>query len=244
MSVKPTRKPTVQVIMIIGKQGEGKTILSTRMAIVEYKLFKRKVISNYEIKGIPNFNLSFYELLSMLDKRELPKTVLRNNPKYDPDDFDSDEPEYIDVPFKAEYIKAFGVAPKNVDDVFRGAVVVMDELQIASHSYRFLSKEAKIMTEFATQVRKRGILFIGTTQFMGQVSKQLRSQAAYVLEMKKIVVDNVNMINRFFVMTKTASSNYYQESGIYDELVQTVTMDLSPYYDKYDTTKIIHFKIK
>lgn len=235
---------SVQVITIIGKQGEGKTILATRMAIIEYKMFNRRIISNYEIYGVPNFNISFAEMLNMLETMELPDTIVRLNPKFDPNDLDSDEPEYINVSFMDEYVKAFKVKPKNVEAVFRGAVVVMDELQIASHSYRFLSKEAKIMTEFATQVRKRGILFIGTTQFMGQVSKQLRSQAAYVLEMKKVVVDPVKMDNRFIVMTKTASSNLNQEAGNYDELVQMVTLDLSAYYDRYDTTKIIHFKPK
>lgn len=220
----------VGVIIIIGQQGSGKTLLSTKMATVEYKVHKRKVISNYKIKGIPNLEMSFYDIVQMLESQVMPTTIVDANGK--------------PINLKDAYKKAFGITPKSVEEIFKDAVIVMDELHVAAHSYTFLSKKSRTLAEFASQVRKRGMLFIGVTQFMSQVTKQIRTQAKYQIEVSKVEIDKFENVNYFVCRVRSASSNAMQDRGYYDELKNVIMLDLSDYYDKYDTSQIIHYKPK
>jgi len=88
------------------------------------------------------------------------------------------------------------------------------------------------------------MLFIGVTQFMSQVTKQIRTQAKYQIEVSKVEIDKFENVNYFVARVRSASSNAMQDRGYYDELKNVIMLDLSDYYDKYDTSQIIHYKPK
>src|SRR5690606_29830173 len=136
-------------------------------AIGEHQTYGRKIIANYTIKGknVRGLYLSFENIVDMLYSQVLPNTIINQ--------------EGIEVSFKEHYRKSVGKVPKSVDDVFQGAVIVLDEEHIGADSYNFLGKSARKLSEFITQVRKRGILIFIVSQVLRQVAKRIRDHITY-----------------------------------------------------------------
>lgn len=55
------------VIIVLGERGAGKTLLMTAIAVDEYNNNKRRIFSNYHLKGVPYDIITFKELIELPD---------------------------------------------------------------------------------------------------------------------------------------------------------------------------------
>ena len=161
-------------IMILGVQGQGKTTLMTKFAYEEAVQFNRRILTNYKIKGVKMLQISFGEIVKMLATQEVPQTIIGVDGK----------PRN----FKRAYARAFGKINKEltVDDVVKDTVMCFDEIHVGAHAYDFLSKGSRTLAEFSSQIRKRGILLLGSAQFFSQVAKQVRIQMNTIINVTKV----------------------------------------------------------
>lgn len=204
------------LVAIIGEQGDGKTALATKVAIEEYEINpKRIVIANYKINGIKMLNISFYDVITMLGANSLPEFI------------------HDDVGNKVNFIEMFediyGFVPESVDDVFLNSVCIFDELHIVADSYDFLGKSARVLSTFITQIRKRGILFIGVSQHLNQVAKRIRNHMRFIIEVQKTDIPGISYVETY-------------GGRLNDELILAKYEDLTPFFDRYDSRQIILYK--
>lgn len=205
-----------QIIGITGEQGDGKTALATKVAIEEYeKTPNLKVITNYEIKGIKSLTISFHDMVFMLESDELMEFIH--------DDVGNE------IEFKPYYRSVYGRDPISVDDVFLDALVIFDELHIAADAYDFMGKSARTLMTFITQIRKRGIIFMGITQHLNQVAKRIRNHFQYIVEVQRTDVDGISYLETY-------------GGRLLNDLVRVSYVDLSPYFNRYDTRRVVLFK--
>jgi len=77
--------------------------------------------------------------------------------------------------FTKEMLKTL---PSELDN----SIILIDELHVWGDSYKFLSKQSEELTLLFTQLRKRNIILIHTTQqFEGQIAIRLRRNTDYLL---------------------------------------------------------------
>lgn len=204
------------IIGITGDQGDGKTALATKMAIDEYELNpKRKIISNYKITGVKMLTISFNDVVNMIASNEIPAFIRddKGNKKS----------------FSHVYRAIYKRTPKSVDDVFKNSILIFDELHIAADSYDFLGSSARVLSTFITQIRKRGISFIGITQHLNQVAKRIRNHFQYIIETQRTDVKGIS-----YVETYGGRMN--------DELIKAQYINLNNYFNRYDSKQIILYK--
>lgn len=178
--------------LIIGKQGSGKTLMTTKHAfdmIEEYP--DKRVFSNYKLNDIDFTYITFNsEIESNKNKLDILKT-LDENPDY-----------------------------------FNNSIMLIDELHLYLDSYDFLKKNNRRLQIFFSQLRKRRILLIGTTQYIMNVDIRIRRQCLAVMDMTHI------RGSLFKVDTLSID-------GYYTELVSSYKIDLRSYFNKYDTYELI-----
>ena len=104
----------------------------------------------------------------------------------------------------------------------RKAVVLMDEMHIALDSRTSMTKRNIIISYFLLQTRKRDVHIIGTTQYLHQIDKRVRSTAEMFISSKFIKRED-KVLNRIF----------------YNNIVSYRSFKASTYYGYYDTNKII-----
>lgn len=111
-------------------------------------------------------------------------------------------------------------------DFFNGSIMLLDEIHIDLDSLDFMRKNNRRMQKFFSQLRKRKILLLGTTQYLLNLDVRLRRQCLNVFEMKHIKKDIFQCIT-------------HEIDGYYSNPVTNILLDLSDYYDKYDTDEVI-----
>ena len=173
----------------IGKQGEGKTALITKLTVDEFSKNKRVIYSNYTLNNIPFTKITFDtsinpNALSILDMLD-------------------DDP-----------------------DIFNNAIILLDEIHIYLDSLDFMRKNNRRLQTFFSQLRKRNILLLATTQYVMNVDIRIRRQCSNVFEMKSLK-------NGIYRVTTHVIDGYYTE------MVSMYDVDLRPYYNHYDTNEII-----
>lgn len=204
------------LIGITGDQGDGKTALATKIVIEEYELRRNvKVIANYKILGIKMLVISFHDIVNMIASNEIPKYI---------HDDKGNKKDFI-----RSYRAIYKTTPTRVDDIFKNSILVFDELHIVADSYDFLGASARILSTFITQIRKRGIIFIGITQHLNQVAKRIRNHFRFIIELQR---------------TDIAGISYVETYGgrMNDELIVAQWIDLTPFFHRYDSNQIILFK--
>lgn len=127
--------------------------------------------------------------------------------------------------FPHEYISLEELAdlPLRLHD----CVVMMDEFHMGADAYDFFTKRARSITKFVTQLRKRRVTFLYTTQYIDQIAKRLRIQTDYIFMMRP--------------EGKGRFTAYVRDPHLpYDEqIVNAITRDLTPVFPLYDTNEII-----
>ena len=122
-------------------------------------------------------------------------------------------------------------------DYLRSAYIGMDEIQMAMDSREFLSSSNKALTKLITQIRKRDLTLIYTTQRLSYGDKRLRQQTDYLMFPEKVAPFTHNGL-----YIDTLFKCYVQEVKT-GELVNEFYFDGFEISDQglYDTNEIIEF---
>lgn len=127
--------------------------------------------------------------------------------------------------FEHEYINAQELF--DMKNSLKNTILGIDEMHIFLDSRSSMLKDNKKMTHFVLQTRHLGVQLYFTTQDIGQVDIRLRRMLDYMLYMTRTEWEN---IFRCTIIDYTDVININKT---------TFFIDLSPYYDLYDTTEII-----
>jgi archaellum biogenesis ATPase FlaH len=130
----------------------------------------------------------------------------------------------IGIPY--EYI-TFEILASFPEDLVN-AVVLMDEAHIGADAYEVFRKTVKAITTFATQLRKRNVILIWSTQRFNTVAKRLRQMTNYVLEVQKTNIEGMIDI-KVFDRSQPASNSFLNE----------FIFNGKKYFKMYDTNEII-----
>ena len=106
------------------------------------------------------------------------------------------------------------------------SIILIDEIHIYLDSLDFMRKNNRRLQIFFSQLRKRNILLLGTTQYLMNVDVRIRRQCLNVFEMEHIYKD-------LFEVTTHVIDGYFTDE------VSRYTLQLNDYYTKYDTNEII-----
>ena len=109
-------------------------------------------------------------------------------------------------------------------------VILIDEAHIGTDAYAFFTKRVKEITKFATQTRKRRLIFIYSTQIFTQPAKRLRDLTNY------IIYCNTTDFKDIFELK---IHNREVENQGY---IKTLYLHGEPFYKYYDTDEIIELK--
>jgi len=198
----------------IGQQGSGKTAFITYLAVSEYQKNKRLILTNYTLFDIPCLYYDDNVLIDLLTSDTLIETV------YIPNRF-KDKPYNI----AQEYYNIKGLYPKSNDDYLNGSIILLDEIHVYYDSYDTFKKHPRIVSGFISQLRKRKILLLGTTQRILKIPMRMRSEVKYVLDME----EKGNLFSCVF----------NKMDGYYYKPFKKITIDLRNYFKYYDTNEII-----
>ena len=198
----------------IGLQGNGKTAFITYLAVSEYQKNKRLILSNYTLFDIPCLYYDDKTLIDLLTSDSLIETV------YIPKRF-GDEPYNI----AQEYFNIMGVYPKSNDDYLNGSIILLDEIHVYYDSYDFYKKNPRIISSFISQLRKRKVLLLGTTQRILKIPVRMRSEIKFIFDME--------------AKGNLFSCVFNQMDGYYFKPFKKITIDLRNYFKYYDTDEII-----
>lgn len=215
----------------IGKQGSGKTALITSLAVNEHTT-GRVILSNYNI-ALPHIKIDFIsiielvrnedmELIEVIAYHKVTKEIYLNP---NSETLPNPDKEYNFLYLARDYQSITGHLPQSNSDYLNNAIILIDEIHVYFDAYDFLKKENRLISAFASQLRKRNTLLLATTQYLLALNLRLRKQIKIVFDMKKI--------GRIFI------ANISEIDGVYFESVREVELVLSPYFTYYDTTEII-----
>ena len=132
--------------------------------------------------------------------------------------------EMYDIPYRK--VKFADIA--SFPDWLHDGIIIMDEMQVGADAYNFLSSSVKNLTEFITQIRKRNVTFIYITQIFTQVTKRLRLQTNYYIEVHRISKD----------LDGVAHYEVFDLMNGYKKVNENV-FDGRPYFPFYNTKQII-----
>ena len=174
--------------LAIGKQGSGKTLFITKLAIDNKD--DRKIFSNYSLFGVN------HQKITLGNKEEVEQGI--------------------------GYIRYLD-ENKNY---FNNSIMLLDEIHIYLDSLDFMRENNRRLHTFFSQLRKRNILLLGTTQYLMNVDVRIRRQCMNVFEMKNLSSGVFNVIT-------------HEIDGYYSQPISDYNLDLSDYYYYYDTNEII-----
>ena len=146
----------------------------------------------------------------------------------------------IALMYQAQGLKIFanytlkGVKYEHIDfediidfpEYLHDAVICLDEAHIGVDAYAFFNKRVKDITKFATQTRKRRLIFMYTTQVFTQAAKRLRDLTTYLIYCKPTEIEDVFELKIF---DRSAENSY----------IKTIYLYGKPVYPFYDTNEII-----
>lgn len=115
---------------------------------------------------------------------------------------------------------------KDNPDIFNDSIILIDEIHLDLDSRDFMKNNQRQIQVFFSQLRKRNILLLATTQYIMHVDIRVRRQLKNVFDMTH-VKDNI-----FQVITSKVD-------GYYTEEINRYFLNLSYYYKYYDTKEII-----
>jgi len=111
----------------------------------------------------------------------------------------------------------------------RDGLLIIDEIQVeGGDAYRFLEKDSQYLTAFITQLRKRNLQLIITTQRQRFVSIRIRELVNYMLRVRKIDLGNGDFLTGVEIinMNEFIITNYME-------------LNLTSVFPFYDTKELI-----
>lgn len=116
---------------------------------------------------------------------------------------------------------------KNNNNYYDNSIMLFDEIHIFLNSLDFYKKDNRLVQGFFSQLRKRKIILIGTSQYILNVDVRIRRQAKRVFEIFK------------------RNNNIYEViihliDGYFTRQIDNIFLKLDKYYNKYNTFEIIY----
>jgi hypothetical protein len=204
-------------ILMIGRQGGGKTLMMTKIAVNEYNECKRFILSNYTLFGIP---------FTLIDKETFKNLITSDELIKEYTIYNRQKGVLQTINIYDDYVNCTGLIPRNNMDYFINSIILIDEIHIWLDAYNFYKKDDVTISAFFSQLRKRNILLLATTQYLLNLNIRVRRQLSYVLDMSKK--------GKIFQCVTSEVDGYYQS------VISTTNFDLREYYKYYDTKEIIH----
>lgn len=112
-------------------------------------------------------------------------------------------------------------------------IVVVDEIHVLFDSRDWDTKERYKFTQWFTQIRHRGIIFIYATQRTDTLEKRIRNHTDYMIWCQKINKNGITFIEKIY------DTQMSLDSAIYCKTIKTPENKVKWLYDTYDTTEII-----
>jgi len=125
----------------------------------------------------------------------------------------------LKFPYEEISLEELSVLPAHVHD----CVVLMDEFHMDLDAYDFFTKRARSLTKFVTQLRKRRVTFLYTTQYIEQIAEWLRGQTDYIVTMRP------NGRGVFTAYIRDPHLPYEEQ------IINVITEDMTPVFKLYDT---------
>lgn len=152
----------------------------------------------------------FYELSKIFPERKLFSNIELYNIEHKTFDFD----------ILLEKIKID-------NNYFDNSILLFDEIHIFLNSLDFYRKENRLVQGFFSQLRKRKIIILGTSQYILNVDVRIRRQAKRVFEIFK------------------RNNNIYEViihliDGYFTRQIDSMFLKLDKYYNNYNTYEIIY----
>lgn len=111
-------------------------------------------------------------------------------------------------------------------DYFNNSIMLIDEIHIYFDSRDFMKQNNRIIQNFFSQLRKRNILLLATTQYILHLDIRIRRQALAVFQM-------TNLKDGIFRV------EVHEIDGYYTNFIRTELVNLNDYFKYYDTNEII-----
>lgn len=111
---------------------------------------------------------------------------------------------------------------------FNNSIILLDEIHIYLDSLDFMQKNNRKLQKFFSQLRKRNILLLGTTQFLMHLDVRVRRQAMNVFEMRQLSKTSFEVITNELQMDR------------YLVPVSRYQLELDDYFKYYDTNEVIN----
>ena len=111
-------------------------------------------------------------------------------------------------------------------DYFNNSIMLLDEIHIYFDSRDYMKRENRIIQNFFSQLRKRNILLLGTTQYVLNLDNKIRRQALAVFQM-------TNLKDGIFRV------DVHEIDGYYTSFIRTELVNLNDYFKYYDTNELI-----
>lgn len=118
------------------------------------------------------------------------------------------------------------------DSDIYNCVLVIDEIQLLFDSRRSMKKENITFSNFIQQIRKRGIIMLGTTQFDNTIDKRLRDHCD-IIALPKINKDL--LLCRVKYLDPTSSQDI-ENDGILE--FSSIVYDMRDIFQLYDTNEM------
>lgn len=109
---------------------------------------------------------------------------------------------------------------------FNNSIMLIDEIHLYFDSRDFMSKNKRIIQTFFSQIRKRNILLLATTQYIIHLDIRIRRQALAVFQMSHIK-DTI------------FQAEVHEIDGYYTIFIRSDLYNLGDYFKYYDTNELI-----
>lgn len=141
--------------------------------------------------------------------------------------------EYTKITLNPHRTRELGKIPNILEmldenpNVFNNSILAIDEIHLDLDSLDFMRKNNRRLQVFFSQLRKRNILLLGTTQYIMHVDVRIRRQCKNVFDMSHIK-DGIFRVD------------VNKIDGYYTSFINSYVDNLEPYYKYYDTNEIIY----
>lgn len=111
-------------------------------------------------------------------------------------------------------------------DYFNNSIMLLDEIHIYFDSRDYMRQNNRVIQNFFSQLRKRNILLLATTQYILHLDVRIRRQALAVFQM-------ANLKDGIFRV------DVHEIDGYYTNFIRTELVNLKDYFKYYDTNELI-----
>lgn len=119
--------------------------------------------------------------------------------------------------FGVDFRKVTFQEVSKMPDWLKDGVLLLDEVQVGADSYNFFAQDVKQITQFITQIRKRNIILIVTSQRLNFIAKRIRQLINFYIEVRAMNKKGLIEVKTFDVAEglKLNSVKYLNLKSIY-----------------------------